>query len=319
MKSLSKFAAVATGVMTLAIVSFAALPALADSTGQIEGGNIYQIENLTQKTNFANPASANSCDLLEYSARLHNIAYDEINNLNVTVSLPAAAGTSNTSTITTSASNAFPTTTSATTTLNLTSSQTVSYVSGTTELLDSNGNLITKLPDGITGSGVNVGNIDGSTTEYINFEAKVSCPSQPTQPSYSCNLLNVSTTADRQVNANVQYSAANGATFQSVSYNFGDNTTPLTTASTSATHSYANYGNYTVTASVLFSVNGSNQTSTNANCTKTVSFTAPTTPTTPTTLVNTGAGNVIGLFAAATVAGVFAHRLFLSRRLSRES
>jgi hypothetical protein len=114
----------------------------------------------------------------------------------------------------------------------------------------------------------------------------------------------------------VQYSAANGATFQSVTYNFGDSTTPLNTSSTSATHNYANYGNYTVTASVLFSVNGSNQTSTNANCTKTVSFTAPTTPT---TLVNTGAGNVIGLFAAATVVGVFAHRLFLSRRLSRES
>lgn len=43
----------------------------------------------------------------------------------------------------------------------------------------------------------------------------------------------------------------------------------------------------------------------------------PTTPVTPTQLPNTGAGNVLGLFAGATVAGSIGYRLFLSRRLAR--
>ena len=43
----------------------------------------------------------------------------------------------------------------------------------------------------------------------------------------------------------------------------------------------------------------------------------PTPPTTPAVLPNTGAGNVIGLFAGAVVAGTIGYRLFLSRKLSR--
>jgi len=48
--------------------------------------------------------------------------------------------------------------------------------------------------------------------------------------------------------------------------------------------------------------------------------TPPVTPppaTPPTKLVNTGPGQVVGIFAAITVAGAFAHRLFLSRKLAR--
>lgn len=44
----------------------------------------------------------------------------------------------------------------------------------------------------------------------------------------------------------------------------------------------------------------------------------PTTPQKPTKLVNTGAGSVAGLFAGVTIAGAFAHRWFLGRRLSRQ-
>jgi hypothetical protein len=48
--------------------------------------------------------------------------------------------------------------------------------------------------------------------------------------------------------------------------------------------------------------------------------TPPTTTTTtpPTKLVNTGAGSVIGIFAAATAAGAAAYRFVLGRRLSRQ-
>ncbi len=321
MTSLSKLAALtATGLMVLGVAAFAPMsPVLADSPGQIEGGNIYQIENLTQKTAFANPATANACDEVEYSARLHNSEYGQLNTVTVSVSLPSTAATSNTSTITATSTNGSPLTTTATTTLNLTSSQTVSYVNGSTQLLDTNGNVLETLPDGITGSGVNIGSLAGSATEYINFKANIGCPPVPVAPVYTCNALTVTTTpATREVQANVTYTAQNGATFQNVVYNFGPGITPVTTTSTSQTYTYTNYGTFPVTATVDFTVNGTPQTSTNTNCAKTVSFVAPTPPpAAPAQLPNTGAGNVVGIFGATTVVGAVAHRLFTKRRLSR--
>jgi uncharacterized repeat protein (TIGR01451 family) len=49
----------------------------------------------------------------------------------------------------------------------------------------------------------------------------------------------------------------------------------------------------------------------NQNCT-------PVTPATPTALVNTGPGDVAAIFAAATVAGAVAYRVYMTRRLSRQ-
>jgi hypothetical protein len=316
MKSLSKLAAVATGFSILAIATFSLSPVLADSPGQIQGGNIYRIQNITQKTDFANPATANACDELEYSAQLHNDDYQTLNSIVVTVTLPSTVGTSNVSTLKTQASNGDPSSTTATATLKLTSAQSVSFVNGTTELLDAKGNLIKMLPNGITQGGVNIGNLAGSTIEYVNFEAKVSCPTPPAQPVYTCDQLSVSEPATKQIQADVQYTAKNGATFQNVTYNFGDGSTPLTTTNTSTTYTYAQYGTYNVTATVAFEVNGSSQTATSANCAKTVSFTTPA----PTQLVNTGpsAGGLIGLFGVVTVAGTVAHRLF-GRRFAHRS
>lgn len=54
----------------------------------------------------------------------------------------------------------------------------------------------------------------------------------------------------------------------------------------------------------------------NGTCTTPPSTTPPVTP--PTTLVNTGPGSVVGLFAGVTVAGAVLHRLFFSRRLARK-
>jgi hypothetical protein len=54
----------------------------------------------------------------------------------------------------------------------------LAYEAGSTTLFDANGNVIKTLPDTIT-SGVNVGNLNGSTTEFVNFKAKVNCPTTP--------------------------------------------------------------------------------------------------------------------------------------------
>jgi len=320
MKILTKVASV------LAIAAILMVPlagrALADSEGQIDGGNVnYKIKNITQNVNYANPASANACDLLEYKALIYNPGPGSIYEVNVVTTLPSGVATSNTATMTASSENADPASTTFSTTLNLTSAQSVAYVNGTAQLLDSNNNLIKNLPDGITQGGVNIGTVGPSVAEFVQFEVKVSCPAPAPKPVYTCNLLNVSEPAANEVQANVQYTAQNGATFQNVTYNFGDGSKVLTTANTTTNYTYAKAGTYNVTATVNFSVNGTSQSVTSANCAKSVTFTVPTTPATPstpatpTTLVNTGPGDVIGIFGATTIVGAVGHRLF-GRRIA---
>jgi uncharacterized repeat protein (TIGR01451 family) len=139
--------------------------------------------------------------------------------------------------------------------------------------------------------------------------------------SYTCNLFHVTPGDNRTVTVDqFNQSANNGATFNFVSINWGDNSSALqTNTPIGKTHQYASVGNYTISATAHFTVNGADATNTNASCTQTVSFT--TTPTPPTTprpaqLVNTGAGDVATLFAAVAVASAFAYRLFLGRRIT---
>lgn len=56
-------------------------------------------------------------------------------------------------------------------------------------------------------------------------------------------------------------------------------------------------------------------TTVNKTCTTTP---PPSTPEKPTALPSTGAGSVVGLFAGVSLAGAFAHRWFMGRRLSRQ-
>jgi hypothetical protein len=69
--------------------------------------------------------------------------------------------------------------TSDTATVNLGSGQTQSYVNGSAVLYDDKGSVIKTLPDTVNTSGVNIGTLKGSTTEFVNFRAKVNC-STPT-------------------------------------------------------------------------------------------------------------------------------------------
>jgi hypothetical protein len=152
--------------------------AFAVGTGQINGGDIYRIKDLTQNTAFANPATANACDTLQYRARLFNPGSGDLSNVMAEVSLSNEVGTSNTSTIQFTSTNADPVMTSAQATVNLTSAQSISYVKGTAQLLDSDTNFVKSLPDSITQmrSGVNIGNLTASQLEFIQFQAKVNCP-----------------------------------------------------------------------------------------------------------------------------------------------
>lgn len=230
MKLKSLIAGAATAVI-VPVVSLAG-PALASSPGQIDGGDIYRIKNLTQNSDYNTTASATCNDELQYKVRLHNSGFGSVDNVTAKATLPSAGGTS---TMSVNYESTGPeNSVSGSATLNL-SKGTVSYESGSSQLFDKDNNLIKSLPDGVTNGGVNIGSINGSTAESIAFKAKVTCP-----------------------------------------------TTPVTPPSTPSTPS------------------------------------TPAAPTTTTTLVNTGPGDVIGAFSAATVAGALGYRLYLSRRLSRQ-
>ena len=177
MTRFSKFAAALAVVPVLAVTG----SALAGSPGQLSGGpgnTLYQVKNLTQKGAYASAISGTACnDEIQYSMELSNTEFGALTNVILTATLPSNGGTS-TATATTDLGGTSGTTSSVTVTLG--SGQTISYENGTTQLFDDKGNVIKTLPDTITTSGVNIGTLIGSTTEFVNFKAKVSCPTTPT-------------------------------------------------------------------------------------------------------------------------------------------
>ncbi len=227
-------------------------------------------------------------------------------------------------------------------------------VPGTTKVYNASNSEGTALAnDNITNGGVVIGNYGPGANAYVIFEAKIAAADQLTcgtnefrnvgaarpegmsehyntavttvkrecaiaaaTPAYSCDLLTVTKADGHKISAKVDYSATNGAKLKSVTYDFGDGSTPLTTDKTTVDYTYQKDGNFTVTAKLVVTANNKDETVTSATCAKPVSFAAPTTPAAA-ELPATGAGSVVGLFAATSIVGFIGHRLFLSRRLTR--
>ncbi|MBX4201461.1 PKD domain-containing protein [Candidatus Saccharibacteria bacterium] len=302
----SKLVAALAVLPVLAVAS----PVLADSPGQLTGGsNTFMVKNLTQSGAYANSISATCNEEVQYSVRLHNAAYGGLTNIVVKANIMSGNMTA------VPAEGASQGTTG-TATVSLPSNGSIAYVSGSSILHDVNGNVIKTLPDGITTAGVNVGNLPGSTTEFVNFKAKVACPPVE-QPVYSCDALHVTSKGNRAYSYTVDATAKNGATITGYTFDFGDSNSVNTTVN-NTTHTYAKDGTFTSTATVKFNVGGTQKT---AVCSQTVTVSTPTTPTptptptptTPAAIPNTGAGDVLGIFAGASAAGTAAHAI-VSRR-----
>ena len=181
---MSKISKVAAGLAVVPMLAFAA-PALADSPGQLQGGsNVYLVKNVTQNGAYGSTATANACEELKYSVELHNTEFGKLSSINVSATLPSATGTSVVSNVNATATNSAQAavSTNGTTTVTLGSSQTVAYEAGTTALYDGSAQLIKTLPDGIAAAGVNVGDLNGSTTEFVTFKVKVNCPTPVVTP-----------------------------------------------------------------------------------------------------------------------------------------
>jgi len=178
MKLLSKLAAILAVAPLLAF----ATPASADSPGQLEGGAfVYQAKNLTTSGTYGNSINANAGDEVQYRVWLHNTEFGNLTNVTVRASLPTTSATSNTSTMVATTDLGGTSGTNGSVTVNLSSAQTINYENGSSVLYTQSGSVIRTLPDAITGSGVNIGTLNGSTTEYVLFKAKASVPA-PTPP-----------------------------------------------------------------------------------------------------------------------------------------
>lgn len=137
----------------------------------------------------------------------------------------------------------------------------------------------------------------------------------PTTPQYSCDALTVTASADRKIDAKVAYTATNGATYKSSSFDFGDSTTPFVTSGTTASHTYAADGTYTVRVTPSFMVDGKLVTATSAACAKVVTFEKGEIVTPPTSTPSTGPAETIALFVGASIASAIGYRLWMIRRL----
>jgi uncharacterized repeat protein (TIGR01451 family) len=167
---------------TLAIAAVAVVSGpVALAAGQIEGGNIYRVKNVTQNSAFADPATGTCGDTMQFRVRIHNPGPEEINNVHVAATLPATESKSHSSTVTVSASDA-PDVITDTAGVNLDKAGKLSYVSGSTDLLDPNGNKLQTLSDGIVAGGVNLPTAIGVSNEQmrlVQFSAKVNCEEKP--------------------------------------------------------------------------------------------------------------------------------------------
>lgn len=145
--------------------------------GQIAGGDIFRIENVTRHLDFAERTKADPCDRLLYRLRLYNTGGSAIANVLVQTEISNEAATSNTATTQASSADADPSTTYAFATVRLSSPQALAFVAGSTELLNQEDRLLRTLPDGITtsGAGVGIGTLGGGVIEFVQFAVTVGC------------------------------------------------------------------------------------------------------------------------------------------------
>ncbi len=177
---------------------------------------------------------------------------------------------------------------------------------------------------------------------YVLLAVKVVKPTTPPPPAQStatCDLFTITASEDRKVTVNHFNFTAVNANFKNVVVNWGDNHSDTFTDSNSVvgqTHQLpGSPDTFDISALVSFTANGKTLTSGGPGtvCSEQVSFTPnqppnitppPSTPPTttvvstpPSELVNTGAGSVVGLFAAATAGGAAIYRRILRRRFNQ--
>lgn len=299
----------------LAVTVLGASLVFAGSPGQLaQGTSIYEVKNITQNSGYAKTLSATCNDEVQYSVMLANTGYGDLNNVTLTATLPSAGGVS-TATATTDLGGNSGTHDSVTVNL---ASGSQGYESGTTTLYDGNGNVIKTLPDTITTSGVNVGTIVGSTTEYVNFRAKVGC-STPAPQTFTATA-----TATATANASAKASCPGSSTTAEASATASATATATATSNVSqaaaqqqAQNQAQQQASQQAQANAQAQADAKAKAEVNCQTTPTVTTTSapkPAVKVQATSLPNTGAGDVLGLFTGTSAAGTALHYAVTRRR-----
>lgn len=166
----------------------------------------------------------------------------------------------------------------------------------------------------------NVGFVNPDEVESLKSTAevkiKVVCDEQPEEVNPVCTNLVLTKLNNKSIKVTVNYDA-DGTTFENATINFGDGTDELLTNNVvDVPHTYDELGTYVVTAVVNFTHEDETFQRGGEACKASVNFsTTPTPPTPRPPLPNTGAGEVVGLFAAVTTAGAIAHKYVFTRRI----
>jgi hypothetical protein len=306
MNRFSKVAAVLAAVPVLAVSGLA----FAASPGQLAGGDNYVVKNVTQNGSYANSVNATCNDVVQYSMQLSNTQFGALNNVTLKATL-SSNGSTSTATATTDLGGTSGT--SDTASVSLGSGQTQALVSGSTVLFDDKGSAIKTLPDTIT-SGVNIGTLNGSTTEFVNFKTKVSCPAPKPQTFTATATATASASASAKATCPAGQSGSATAT-----------ATASASASASATSTVSqadaqSKAESAAKAKAQAQAQANAQASANAKAKAEVKCTSPTVtpvtppasptpaPQTPSEIPNTGAGDVLGIFAGASATGAAAHQ-----------
>jgi len=175
--------------LALAVAAIAAIPALlvspvfADSPGQLSNGATnYKVRNVTTNGDYSQSIAAVCGDTVKYSVTLANSDYGLLKDVTVKANLGSGA-------INASATNTEGNTTSVSGSAKVSLTKgSLQYVPGSTVRITSDGSKTTSLSDGVATSGVNAGDLNGSTQMFVQFQAKVSCPTTPPKQIKVCEI-----------------------------------------------------------------------------------------------------------------------------------
>lgn len=179
---MSKLRNTAAALLAMPVVMLSGATAFAATSGQIEGGDIYRVRNVTTNGSFSDTVNADKCQVVQFKVRIHNPGPDALTGVKVAATLDSAAVDSQSSKVTVSADNANPVSTSDTAGVKLPASYTIAYEAGSTQLLDPSNNVLQNLPDGVVSGGVTIPNGVGVSLgqiRFVQFKADINCPVTP--------------------------------------------------------------------------------------------------------------------------------------------
>ncbi len=186
----------------------------------------------------------------------------------------------------------------------------------------SKGTGVVQLSDSIVSSGTAIrshgvsGDVWGCWDErvYVVLSVKVEAVPVVVPSSGECKLSDLKVFDNRKVRVSITGKTTN-ATVVGYSTDFGDGST---SNNQTAEHTYTKDGTYTIVSKVQVKfADGSMKWLDSASCVKKVEFKPGKPPVVippVTTLPNTGPSDMIGIFAAVSIAGALVHKFILSRR-----